>query len=312
MFRMKAILIAAAAALPFSAQAADFPTKPIKIVVPFPPGGQGDVFTRMVLQAIDANKLSPVPFVVINKPGAGASIGSRFVKDAKPDGYTLLALHQTLITSQIMGVTDYGIDAFKPVAETHNTCILWASSKKGNYASFADVVGASKAKPNSVKVGTSVGTISHFSGLMMAGAAGIKVNHVNVGGGKNRVRGLLGGHIDLAELVVAPVIRKNSGLQAVVYMGPKRHPKIPNVPTAQELGHDAIACLNNWWLAPKGTPDAVVAALAGILKKVVEETDLKKSVAARGQQAEFFTGAALQARIDDSVKRLSALKPAMN
>lgn len=312
MLRATTLIAAAIAVIPMSTQAAEFPTKPIKIVVPFAPGGQGDVFTRMVLQAIEKNKISPVPFVVLNKPGAGGSIGSRFVKDAKPDGYTLLALHQSLITSQIMGVTDYGVDAYQPVAETHNTCISWAASTKSQYDTLAKVIAASKAKPKSVKVGTSVGTISHFSGLMMAKAAGIQVNHINVGGGKNRVRGLLGGHIDMAEMAVAPVLRPNSGLRALVYMGKARHPKLPDVPTAKDLGYDAVACLNNWWFAPKGTSAPVVATLAGILKKAVNETDLKQSVAKRGQVAEFYTGVEMEARIADSVKRLSGLKPKLN
>jgi putative tricarboxylic transport membrane protein len=309
MFRILTLIAAVFMFAPLSAESKDFPSKPIQIVVPFGPGGQGDVFTRMVLKAIETAKISPVPFVVLNKPGAGGSIGSRFVKNAKPDGHTLLALHQTLITSQIMGITDYGTEAFEPVAETHNTCIVWASSKKSKFDTFAKVVAASKANPNSVKVGTAVGTLSHLSGLIMANAANIKVNHVNVGGGKNRVRGLMGGHIDLAELVAAPIARPKSPLQGLVYMGEKRHPKMPNVPTSKELGHDAIACVNNWWFAPKGTPKDVIKTLASFMKRAVEETDLKQTISKRGQEAEFFTGPKLAARIAASKRSLAASKP---
>ena len=95
-----------------------YPAKPIKLVVPFGPGGGSDTFGRIIKLGIDEAGLLPQPFVIINRPGGSATIGSRYVRDAKPDGYTLLLLHDAIITAKYSGKVKYGPEAFEPVAST--------------------------------------------------------------------------------------------------------------------------------------------------------------------------------------------------
>ena len=95
-----------------------YPARPIKLVVPFGPGGGSDTFGRIIKRGIDEAGLLPQPFVIINRPGGSATIGSRYVRDAKPDGYTLLLLHDAIITAKYSGKVNYGPEAFEPVAST--------------------------------------------------------------------------------------------------------------------------------------------------------------------------------------------------
>ncbi len=95
-----------------------FPKKPIQVVVPYDPGGGTDTFARIIQKGAKDNELMPQPFVIVNKPGGGTTIGSGFVNDARNDGYTLLCLHDALITANVTGQSPYGPDAFEPVAAT--------------------------------------------------------------------------------------------------------------------------------------------------------------------------------------------------
>ena len=96
----------------------DYPNRPIKIVVPFAPGGSSDTLARIIKRAVEENKLLPQPLVIINRGGAGGTIGSRSVKNAAPDGYTMLLLHDAILTAKFAGNAPYGAEAFRPVAAT--------------------------------------------------------------------------------------------------------------------------------------------------------------------------------------------------
>ena len=105
-----------------SSGAGEFPRKPIKVVVPFGPGGDSDTFARIMQKTIRDHELLPEPLVILNVPGAGGTIGSRRVRDAAPDGYTILNLHEGIFTSKYAGRVSYGPEAFRPIAATCRCC----------------------------------------------------------------------------------------------------------------------------------------------------------------------------------------------
>ncbi|MCB1395784.1 MAG: tripartite tricarboxylate transporter substrate binding protein [Rhodobacter sp.] len=286
---------------------AEFPERPVEIVVPFAPGGAGDVFARIFVNAINENNLLPQPVVVVNMPGGGATIGSGEVRDAEPDGYTLLQLHQTLITSHVMGTSDYGPEAFEPVVETHHVCLTYATSMDSGLTSLDDIRAANEADPRSVKEATLIGSLVHFASAMLENAAHLGVGLVNVGGGAQRTASLMGGHTQTMFTMPFVVGREDSGLRGLVQLGPDRHPLLPDVPTAHELGYDVDACTNYWWLAPQGTPADRVAILADAFAQAAQLESVQQDMAARGVTVEIHTGEDLAQRIQAQVDAYTAI-----
>ena len=123
---------------------AEYPERPIQIVVPFGPGGGTDTYARALKQVIEENDLLPQPLVIVNVPGAGATIGSRRVKNAEPDGYTLLLLHEAIVTAKYSGQADYGPEAFEPIAGTGQQGMVIAVREDSPHRSLQDLLDAAK------------------------------------------------------------------------------------------------------------------------------------------------------------------------
>ena len=128
--------------------AESFPARQITLVVPFGPGGGTDTYARIFKQAIEQEKLLPVPLVVINQGGAGGTIGSRRVKDAAPDGYTMMVIHDAILTGKLAGQVDYGHEAFEPIAATSEVGMVIAVRKDGPYQSLNDLMQAAAESPD--------------------------------------------------------------------------------------------------------------------------------------------------------------------
>ncbi|MBY6160303.1 tripartite tricarboxylate transporter substrate binding protein [Mameliella alba] len=283
-----------------------YPEKPIQVVVPFAAGGQGDVMARLVIQRIEELDLLEQPMVVVNVPGGAATIGMRQAKDADPDGYTLLYIHQTMMTSELTGVLDFSYADLEPVAETNFSCLLTATAEGSGITDAADWIAQVKENPRAVKEATLVGSIAHFTTEMFAKAADMKVGYVNAGGGADRIASILGNHTKSAVVVATPVVR-NPKLSALVYYGEERHPDLPDTPTAKELGYDVVSCLDNVWYAPAGTPDEVVAKLAGVFEQVTKDPQLIETIETKGDEVLFVAGDALKARLATIYDDLSAV-----
>lgn len=283
--------------LPPGATAQSFPEKPIQVIVPFAAGGQGDVMARLVINRIEEMGLLEQPMVVVNVPGGAATIGMRQARDADADGHTLLYIHQTMMTSELMGTLDFGYADMVPVAETNFSCLLTATAEGSGVTDAQDWINQSKANPGGIKEATLVGSIAHFTTAMFAKAADIKVGYVNAGGGADRVASILGNHTKTAVLVATPVVR-NPKLSALVYYGEERHPELPDAPTAKELGYDVVSCLDNVWYAPAGTPDDVVETLAGVFEEVTSDPQLIDTIQAKGDEVKFLSGDALKTHLD--------------
>ncbi|TNF22593.1 MAG: hypothetical protein EP318_03350 [Rhodobacteraceae bacterium] len=221
LFTTAATALALSVALAGGAAAQGFPEKPIKVIVPFAAGGQGDVMARLVIQRIEELDLLEQPMVVVNVPGGAATIGIRQGRDADPDGYTLLYIHQTMMTAELMGTLDFKYDELVPVAETNFSCLLTATAEGSGIADAQNWIDQTKAGPGSVKEATLVGSIAQFTTAMFAKAADMKVGYVNAGGGADRIASILGNHTKTAVLVATPVVQ-NPKLSALVYYGEER------------------------------------------------------------------------------------------
>lgn len=291
-----ATALALSATLGGGASAQGFPEKPIQVIVPFAAGGQGDVMARLVINRIEEMNLLDQPMVVVNVPGGAATIGMRQARNAEADGYTLLYIHQTMMTSELMGTLDFKYSDMVPVAETNFSCLLTATAEGSGLTDAQDWIDQTKADPGGVKEATLVGSIAHFTTAMFAKAADMKVGYVNAGGGADRIASILGNHTKTAVVVATPVVR-NPKLSALVYYGEERHPSLPDSPTAKELGYEVVSCLDNIWYAPAGTPDDVVATLAGVFEAVTSDATLIETIEAKGDEVKFLAGDALEAHL---------------
>jgi putative tricarboxylic transport membrane protein len=306
-------LISLAAAIPLAfggtALAAAFPDKPIKLVVPYRAGGGSDALARTIQANVQKYNLMPVKLVVTNVTGAGGAVGLRFVKDAKPDGYTFLQIHNGFLAFTATGRINFGPEAFEPVAQTTQSCLYLATPADQPFKTFDDVIKAAKAAPGKLKAADSIGGVSHFPWVMLMNATGINVGIVHTGGTSKRFASMKGGHTQLAFMSPGWIKRGGDQLRGLLWLGPTRPAAAPNMQTAIEKGYNINACLNRRFWAPKGTSAEHIAYFAGILKKVLATPELKAYHKKRMGTIRYLTGAKLKADIDAELKAFQQVAP---
>jgi tripartite-type tricarboxylate transporter receptor subunit TctC len=291
----------AALALAGQATAQDaYPTKPIKIIVPFGAGGNTDGLARMFQKAIQDEKLLGQPLVIVNVKGAGGSIGARRAKDADPDGYTLLLMHIALLSGQGSGMIDFGYKDFDPIAATADSCLVTTVMDDSKWGSLGELLDDAKANPDSIVHGANLGAVNHMAGLMMEGASpGSKFRFVQIGGGAANFKAMKGRHTQVGHFTLAEWSNfRAGGVKALAYLTSERHPDAPDLPTAKELGYDVNFCLQNWWFAPKGTPRARIDHIAGVLQKAMGSAYAKKTMKERMNAPTFLGPDELAKKLD--------------
>lgn len=292
-------LCAALASLPASAQSVNWPTKPVKFVVPFPPGGSVDPLARLL--AVKLNESLGQQFLVENKPGASGSIGTAFVAKSAPDGYTFVFVFDTHAVNPTL-LTNLTFDTVKdlaPVMLIGTAPMAYATHPSKPYKNFADVIAAAKAKPDTVTYGSiGNGSLGHLTTTLLQHAGNFKVVHVPYKGGGPMTQDALGGQIDLAigsVAVISPHV-KGGKLRGVAVTGNKRSHAMPDVPALSEQGFPGFSALA-WWgiFAPSGTPKPIVDKLHAELVKALNQADLRKTLTEQlGMDLVLSTPEALQ------------------
>ena len=288
--------------------AADYPTKPIKVVVPFGAGGNSDIVMRDLQKSIEQNKFLSQPLVIVNVPGAGGSIGARQVKDADPDGYTILLYHNSMLVQQANGMADYGYKDFAPIASVGVNCQVPAVMQDSPYKSLKDLLEAAKAKPGTIPWGGNLGGSNHMAILALEHAApGAEFRKVQVGGDADSFAALKGQVVQVATFGVGAFeAYKASGVRALALLADKREATEPDLPTAMELGYDASYCEEHVIYAPKGTPPDRVAILAKAIQSALATDDVRQQFKELGKTTDSLSGAALDEHL---AKELEKVKP---
>lgn len=290
----------AGAALPTPALAA-YPEKPIKVIIPVAAGGSTDLVARVLQLALERTKGLPQPIAIVNNGAAGGTVGTRMIKDAEPDGYTLGFWHMGLITAPAMGVVDYGHDAYTLVAQVGRIQVGLGVREDSPFKTVSDVIAAAKARPGEVTVATNIGLLPHFVPLMLASEAGVRFRFVQSGGGSVRLKSVLGGHTEFSLFSVPELINfKASGIRPLVVLTPERHKNLPDVPAIGEAGLKTTFEERTLVLAPKGTPPDRVKIVADALKAVLEDPEVVKRLDEQGVERLFLDGAALKTSLDAS------------
>jgi tripartite-type tricarboxylate transporter receptor subunit TctC len=280
--------LAAAALVAFATAAAaqEYPTRPIKLIVPFPPGGGTDILARVVAQKMAENNKWTV--VVDNRPGAGGNIGVDAAAKSNPDGYTLV-MGQTsnlAIAPALQKKLPYDPQKdLVPVALVGQGPVAVVVRTESPYKSFAELLAAAKAKPASVTMASpGNGTVAHLSGVQIMNVAGVKFEHVPYKGAGAAMPDLLGGNVDFFMSSV-PTVQShvaNGKVRALAVTSVKRSPVLPDAPAIGETykGFDAVT----WFgiLAPAGTPKPIIAKLNAEINKALQDPKVRETIAKEG------------------------------
>ena len=279
----------AALALVAPAMAQTFPSKPVRIVVPFAPGGGNDLFARKMAQAL--SEVWKQSVFIENKPGAGGTIGTDAVAKAAPDGYTLLLGHTGTMSINPALYPALPFDAqkdFAPIGLFAYTPLVLVTLPAANFTTAAALVAEAKAKPGDLTYGSGGnGTGAHLAGALLADMAGLKLTHVPYKGTSPAVQDLLGGRLSFMFSVFTPALPhiRTGRLKALGVTSSARLALLPDVPTVAEAGLPGFeSTLNYGLLAPRGTPDAVIAEINAKMAIAADTADFKAVLAGEGAE----------------------------
>jgi tripartite-type tricarboxylate transporter receptor subunit TctC len=259
--------------------AQDWPTKPVKFVSPYPPGGSVDPLAR--LMAAKLTESLKQSFIVENRTGASGIIGTDYVAKSPPDGYTFVFIFDTHSVHQALNpkVPFNPEKDFAPVMIFGTAPMAITTGAGKPYKSFADVVASAKAKPDTLTIGNvGNGSLGHLATILLNQAAGIKLAPVPYKGGGPLSTDVLGGQIDFAMASTAAQAQhvRSGKMRALALTGEKRSHTMPDVPTLTELGTPVVA--HAWWgiLAPAGTPRPIIDKLVAEFRKAMKLPEVDK------------------------------------
>lgn len=281
-----AALLACGLAAPVLAQG-NYPTRPIRLIVPFPPGGGTDILSRLV--AIKLTERLGWQIVVDNRGGAGGNIGLDAAAKANPDGYTMVMGQTSNLTINPALHAKLPYDSlrdFAPVSVVASSPIAVMISAKAPYKTLAELIPLGKAKAGERTFATTGnGTVGHLTAELLQRAIGVKYVHVPYKGSAQAFPDLIGGRVNffLASLETAIPQMKAGAIRTLAVTSLQRIPVVPEIPTVAESGYPGFET-TTWFgiLVPKGTPKPIVARLSAEITKVLESPDIKERMANNG------------------------------
>ncbi len=271
--------------LPGISQAQDaYPSRPVQIIVPFPPGGVSDLIARPF--AFSLEKVLKQPVAIVNKTGASGNVGIQSVGVAKPDGYTLLAaLSSMSVTPEVDSLMNrpptYRLEDFAPIALLSSDPSIFVVGKNTPWKTIQEFVADAKKRPNQIKYSSGgVYAIMHLATELFAKAADIKLVHIPTAGGGPARTALLGGHVECSmpgPNHVYPYV-KSGDLRGLAVTSNKRLEAFPDVPTLLESGFGVEYYIWTGFFAPRGTPPSVLKVLREATRQAVESAEFKKGM----------------------------------
>jgi tripartite-type tricarboxylate transporter receptor subunit TctC len=264
----------------------NFPTRPIKVYVPFPAGGTADILPRILAEKL--SKQWPQGIVVENKPGAGGNIGAELVYNSEPDGYTLLASPPgpLAINKSLYQKLSYDSTKFEPVtimAEVPNVLVVSPNFPAKNLRELIAYAQANPDKVNFASQGN--GSTSHLTGMMLQSMANIKMTHIAYKGTTPALTDIMGGQVDIFfdNLSSSLPFHKSGKLRILAVADSKRSDVLPDIPTVQEAGIKGFKAVT-WFgiVAPPGTPEPIIQKLNKAFVGVMKTPEVKKSFLEQG------------------------------
>lgn len=301
-----AALLATAPSAASAAEAGTYPTKPIRFIVPYSPGGGSDQVARLIGEKMAARLKQSI--VIENRPGAGGNIGTAQATKAAPDGYTLV-LASIAVTANPSIYKNLPFDItkdFEPVGTMASAPVLVVANAQVPVRTFAELVSYAKAHPGRMSYASSgTGTATHLAMEMLKDRTGIDIMHIPYKGSGTAITDVVGGQLQLfvaTPTTVADFI-KDGRLRLLVTLSGKRLDAYPDVPAAAETlpGFDASSWLG--MMAPHGTPPAVVARLSDALRQSLEDEDTRRKLDVMGFVPDFRTPAEMKTLISNEIRQ---------
>jgi tripartite-type tricarboxylate transporter receptor subunit TctC len=257
-----------------SAAVSAFPTKPITLIVPFPPGGRSDVTIRVLAPYFE--KVLKQPVVIMNRSGGGGTIGFKSLAQAQPDGYTIGFTTNAVVLTQYTVVENLDIRAFEPICLFNSDPAVLAVAQSSAWKDVPSLVKAAKEKQGGLLIGINPGASAHIFAAAFARAAGMPATFVPYKGGPERVSALAGGHID-ADFGVLAQYKSMVSANRVRVLGVASAVRLPSnkdVPTFNEAGVNLQ--ISGWqgFFAPKGTPLDIVELYDDLVRKALMDKDI--------------------------------------
>jgi tripartite-type tricarboxylate transporter receptor subunit TctC len=296
------------------ARATTYPTKPITLVVPFPPGGGTDTIGRPLASV--AEKHLGQPMVVLNKGGGGGAVGSQFVANAKPDGYTVLYginnLTENPQIDELLGrQPNFRKEQFIPIGQVTVTPFAIMVEAESRFKTFKDFIDEARQKPDQLQYASAgVYSPTHVMWEMVLKAANVRVRQLPTTGGGPVMTAVLGKHVDIGHCVVPAVCAPQfeaKKVRLLAITSDKRIPSHPDIPTLKELGYDAVYSIWHALMVPAGTPPEVVGRLRQGLKSMVEDETFKGLISKLGERPQYLSGEDFARFWEDDYKKVGAL-----
>lgn len=313
--RHRGALLFAAACLTLSgaaALAADYPERPISMVVPFAPGGGLDQNARAFSQAL--SDVLKTPVAVANRDGAAGVIGLTAVAGARPDGYTMTFTPAVPLTSEPHRVPTikYNLASFTPVCQVFDNIFSIAVPGNSPLRSVADLIERARAQPNAISYGTSgTGSIPHLGTADIEAAANVQLTHVPYKGDGPMLQDLLGGRLSFGAVLASSITShiQAGNLRLLAVYADKRHPAFPNVPTLTEAGVPVVQLSFGGVLLPAGTPRNVVETAQAACDKAVQSASYRDWAQRAGQVIDYQNAATFERKLQqDSRAKAATIK----
>jgi len=290
----------------------DYPNRPIRIVVPYPPGGGTDIVGRILADKLQTSLRQSI--VIDNRGGAGGVVGTGFAAKAEPDGYTLLLVPTShVINPSIHAHLSYDtVKDFAPISTVASATILMAVNPRVPAHSVRELVEAAKAQPQSMASygSAGVGTVFHLTGQLFNQLSGLSLQHIPYRGGGPTVTALLSGEVPIAfetMLSLGPHVHAGS-LRALAVTSAQRSSAMPEVPTAAEAGFPQLVADNVYALfAPAGTPDPVLARLHDATVAALSLPHVRAKLREQGAEVVGNSSAELAAYVTAEIPKWAAL-----
>lgn len=300
-----------------TAHAEGYPSKPIQLVVPFPPGGAVDIVGRLISKKLGDRLGQPV--VIENRAGAGTIVGAAFVANAPADGYTLLISSGSTFTVNPALKTKLPYDpvkSYEPIGMVARVPLILLANRDVPIDNIKQLIAAVKTTPDKYTYGSfGSGTTGHFAGELMWSAIGIKLIHVPYRGSAPAMTDLMGGQIPFTVDTVAAALPqlKSGKIKAIAVTGATRAPQLPDVPTVAEAGFAGFAA-DSWLavVAPHGLPGDAKAKLEKALAETMTDDDIRARLVAAGLAPSYEPAGAVVARIESELPRMRAIAQRAN
>ncbi len=266
-----------------------YPSKPVRLIVTYPPAGSSDLMARILGQKLA--ELWGQPVIVENKPGAAGSIGMDYAAHQPPDGYSFVIGNLgPVAVNPLLSKVPYDVERdFVPVSMIATGPNVLVVNPKTPVKTLGELIAYARANPGRLNFGSGgPGSVAHLSGEMLKSLAHVEIVHVPYKGGILSVNDLIAGHVQMVFSDALPVMQhiRAGTLRALAITSPERSPLVPDVPTCVESGVPGLVAVN-WWgvLLPAGTPNAIADKFYADLVKVMHDPDVKEKFAQLGVEA---------------------------